>query len=168
VVERWLAIVAAGLAGCVLLVLSADAAAPGTPGRDHAAETLMLGLVNEERTARGLAPLTADDDVAEVAWAWSETMARTAHLEHNPDHPDEICCWALVAENVAFSEPRAYWLPGDPVERITRELHEALMESPGHRENILDPGVDQVGIGVHVDRDGTVWITQNFRRYASP
>jgi hypothetical protein len=40
-------------------------------------------------------------------------------------------------------------------------LHDALMNSPHHRENILDPAFNQVGIGVIVS-GGTVFVTEDF------
>lgn len=90
-------------------------------------------------------------------------MAASRDMRHNPDFANEICCWRVTTENVAWSEPHRLWRPGDPVLRITDELHEALMGSPGHRANVLDDGVNEVGIGVYVDAEGNVWITQNFR-----
>ncbi|MEX2503773.1 MAG: S-layer homology domain-containing protein, partial [Egicoccus sp.] len=41
-------------------------------------------------------------------------------------------------------------------------LHTAFMNSEGHRRNILDTQVTQIGVGVEV-RDGTVWVTKVFR-----
>ena len=142
-----------------------NAAAP-QPGTDRGAAALMLGLVNDARSEQHLAPLDPAPDVAAVAEAWSARMAETGALEHNPRYAQQFCCWTSATENVAFSEPHRFWQPGDRVDRITRELHERLLTSPGHRENLLDPKVDQVGIGVHVGDDGSIWITQNFRRYA--
>jgi Uncharacterized protein with SCP/PR1 domains len=36
------------------------------------------------------------------------------------------------------------------------------MKSPGHRQNILDPDYEVQGIGVFVDENGTVFLTQEF------
>jgi len=160
---RWLVV---GLTVAVVLALLVTQAAPDTSGRAPAAERAMLELVNAARAERALPPLAPAVDVAAVAYAWSRTMADTRDFEHNPHHAAQICCWSAVAENIAWSDPPKLWQPGDAVERVTRELHEALLASPGHRANLLDPGVDQIGIGIHVDRDGGVWITQNFRRSA--
>lgn len=162
---RALAILVAGLAACVVLAGLVTQAGPRATGRAPQAEALMLDLVNRERDVHGLRPLEAAPDVADVAWRWSQRMAGSGELAHNPRAADEVCCWSVVAENVAFSDAHAVWLPGDPVARVTRELHEALLASPSHRANLLHRQVDQVGIGIHVDRDGTVWVTQNFRRH---
>jgi uncharacterized protein YkwD len=160
---RVLSILVTGLATAVLLVVALSPAAPSTVGRDHEAAAAMVTLVNDARAAEGLAPLEHALDVADVAAAWSATMAATGEMEHNPDFPDQICCWAQVTENVAWSEPPRTRFSGDPVATTVGELHEALLDSPGHRVNILDALATEIGIGVHVDANGSVWITQNFR-----
>ncbi len=164
--ERALALLAFGLGAALVLTLGVTRAAPDTPGADRDAASTMISLVNAERDAHGLPPLQPAEDVAAVAEHWSQQMADDGHLRHNPDYGDQICCWMRLTENVAFSDPHRLWRPGDPVERITAELHEALLGSPTHRVNILDDEVDEIGIGVHVHDDGSVWITQNFRQHA--
>ncbi len=46
------------------------------------------------------------------------------------------------------------------------EAQEALMRSPGHRKNLLDPSFTQVGVGVAFAQDAQgrrrVYVTQNF------
>lgn len=161
--ERALLIAVVGLAVLVALAISTQQAGSLAVGRAVQAEAHMLALVNQERAEHGLAPLTARGDLAQVAYAWSVQMAHDDVLAHNPTHPDEICCWQAVAENVAFSDPPRLWQPGDGVTRVTEELHQALLDSPPHRANLLDPGLAEIGIGIEVTRSGRVWITQNFR-----
>ena len=48
------------------------------------------------------------------------------------------------------------------VEEIAASTVTGWMQSPGHRQNILDPTFDRVGTGVAVSQDGKVYITQNF------
>lgn len=50
-------------------------------------------------------------------------------------------------------------------DEIAREAVHALMNSTGHRENILNPAFDVQGIGVFVDENGTVFVTQEFCGY---
>lgn len=165
--DRVLAYLVGGFSAVLVALLLTIQAAPSQVGADRDAAAYMLDQVNEIRIEEGLQPLRRADDVAEVAERWSATMAADQHMRHNPSFADEICCWRLTTENVAWSEPHRIWRPGDPVERITDELHVALLNSPGHRANLLDPQVDEIGIGIHVDAGGSVWITQNFRRYAT-
>ncbi len=162
--ERGLSIAVGALSLAIVLTLLTTHAAPNGVGPDREAAAYMVELVNEVRVEEGLAPLRAAEDIAEVAERWSATMAERRDMRHNPRFGEEICCWQVATENVAWSEPHRVGRPGDPVLRITDEPPAALLDSPGHRANLLDPGVDEVGIGVHVDRDGNVWITQNFRR----
>jgi uncharacterized protein YkwD len=163
--DRTTRILAVAVTGLLAAVVTAFALTPASAeaGRHHDAAARMYGLVDEARAEHGLPPLRPADDLADVAAAWSARMATADELEHNPDHADEICCWSSVAENVAWSEPPRTRLTSDPVARVVDELHAALLASPGHRENLLAQDLDEIGIGVHVDHDGSVWITQNFR-----
>lgn len=163
--DRFLAYLVGALSAVLVVVLLTSQAAPSEVGANRIAAAHMLEQVNEVRDDEGLAPLRSADDVTEVAERWSATMAADQHMRHNPAFAEEICCWGLATENVAWSEPHRLWRPGDPVERITDELHIALLNSPGHRANLLDADVDEIGIGVYVDAQGSVWITQNFRRF---
>lgn len=107
-------------------------------------------LINVERAKRGLGALEVRSDIVNVARRHSERMASDSRLYHNPNFSTQITGWQRVAENVGYG-PRV------------QTIHDALMNSEGHRRNILDATVTQVGIGVVV-RDGRVWVTQNFRR----
>lgn len=165
--DRVLAYLVGALSAVLVVVLLTSQAAPSEVGPHRTAASHMLEQVNEVRVEEGLAPLRSAEDVTEVAERWSATMAADQHMRHNPAFAEEICCWGLATENVAWSEPHRLWRPGDPVERITDELHIALLNSPGHRANLLDANIDEIGIGVHVDDQGSVWITQNFRRFVA-
>ncbi len=163
---RLLSLGVAGLFSAVLTAFVLSPASPGDGGRSIEAESYMYGLVDEARSEQGLPTLRPADDIGEVAATYSAQMADTREFEHNPEHPDQICCWSKITENIAWADPPRTRLTGDPVAVVVEELHEALLDSPGHRRNLLDPGVDEIGIGIHVDRDGSVWITQNFRASA--
>ena len=163
-------LLALGVTGLFAAVLTAFVLSPSPPddaGRHLEAEAYMYTLVDEVRERERLTPLVPAQDMALPAARWSANMAQSRDFEHNPDHPDQICCWTKITENVAWSEPPRTRLGGDPVMTVVEELHVALMDSPGHRRNLLDQDVDEIGIGIHVDRDGSVWITQNFRASAA-
>lgn len=114
------------------------------------AEREFIALVNIERAKHGVGALTERGDVTSVARGWSATMARQDRLAHNPDFGTQITGWSRISENVGV---------GPSVE----SLHRALMNSAGHRSNILDDQVMDIGVGV-VQSGGKVWVTQNFRR----
>jgi hypothetical protein len=108
-----------------------------------------IARVNAERRARGIAELRAVSDLTAVAQRHSRTMADQGRLHHNPRLASDVSNWQRVAENVG-------------VGRDVRVVHDAFMASDGHRANILDPRVTEIGIGI-VTRDGRRWQTQVFR-----
>jgi uncharacterized protein YkwD len=48
------------------------------------------------------------------------------------------------------------------MEEIASQVVNGWMNSPGHRENILNARYDREGIGIAVSSDGKVYVTQNF------
>ena len=40
------------------------------------------------------------------------------------------------------------------------DIHNAFMNSPEHKANILDHDFTQVGVGVSVDKNGIIWVTE--------
>ena len=121
-------------------------------------EEQMLELVNRERIAAGLAPLAADPELTEVARRHSADMfARSYFSHHTPEKKDPF---ARIREaNVRFQtagENLAY----APTVNIA---HTGLMNSPGHRANILRPQFGRVGIGIMEGGRRGLMVTQNFR-----
>lgn len=121
-------------------------------------ENEMLQLVNEERAKAGLPALKHDEELTPVARQHSTDMfARSyfSHISPEGDTPfDRIrtanITFLTAGENLAIAQT----LP---------LAHEGLMNSPGHRANILRSTFGRVGIGV---LDGGVYglmITQKFR-----
>jgi uncharacterized protein YkwD len=110
---------------------------------DPAAEQRMLELVNAERARVGLQPLIADERLRDVSRAHSLEMFQRDYFAH--DSPtagspfDRIQAdgigFGVAGENLAYA-------PNVEV------AHQGLMNSPGHRANILRPEFGRVGIGV--------------------
>jgi uncharacterized protein YkwD len=135
--------------------------APATSQRPTVADRItqdLIGRLNAERNARGLAPLTWDDDLANMAADWSTHMAATGDFSHrdlsSASSLPGISKFSALGENIA-------WVEGYPDEAY--QLHIGWMRSDGHRANMLQPGFDSVGIGV-VCSDGRAWATTNFGR----
>jgi hypothetical protein len=124
--------------------------APADAAIDSVAETRFVDSVNAERAQRGLARLRVATDLRDVARRHSVRMADTKSLYHNPNLRTDVTGWQRLAENVGRGPSVA-------------SLHSALMASTGHRANILDGAVTEIGIGVEV-RGSTVWVTQVFRQ----
>lgn len=121
-------------------------------------EARMLELVNQERAKEGLRPLRADPEAAEVARAHSRDMFARGYFSHvTPEGSDPFdrmrrggVRFLLAGENLALAP--------------TLELaHRGLMNSPGHRANILRPGFGRVGIGILDGGRRGLMVTQNFR-----
>lgn len=139
------------LTACILLVtLTAFAQV------DADAERQIFESLNRERTSRGLRALTLDDRLTDVARKHSAEMARRRAISHQfageTDMTSRIVGSGVhvksVGENVAAS-PAA------------ETAHDALMHSPPHRENILQPKFDQVGIGV-TQGEHVLYVTEDF------
>jgi uncharacterized protein YkwD len=117
--------------------------------------------VNRLRVSKGLAPLTFNDDLLQVARDYSHRMSEEKFFAHgDPDGhtvrervSDAHIRWHILGENLAFSNgyinPVAVSLSG-------------WMNSPGHRRNLLDRAWKQTAIGAWVSDDGTVYFTEIF------
>ncbi|MFT3698382.1 MAG: CAP domain-containing protein [Kofleriaceae bacterium] len=129
---------------------------------DEAAQRLLV-LLNRDRQAAGLQPLQWDARVAAVAKGHSEEMKRTKVVAHvsptTGSAADRVRAagikTAVVLENVA----RAYGVG---------EAHQGLMNSPGHRANLMSPQATHVGIAVVLGDDVSgrheLFVTQVFIR----
>lgn len=144
--------VALALCAGAFCACSAPAAATATANVAYAAvsdPSGYLSRLNGERAAHGLRPLIMRSDLTQVAQSWSDHMAATGVLSHNPRLATAVSNWLAVGENV-----------GDGP--TIGDLDSAFMASAKHRANILDPTYDDVGIGT-VTRNGMIWITVDFR-----
>jgi len=121
-------------------------------------EIKMLQLVNEERTKRGLKPLQWDPQILPVARAHSQDMFARGYFSHytleGKDPFDRMKAAGIkyysAGENLALG----------PTLSI---CHEGLMNSPGHRANILNPTYGRVGIGILDGGAYGLMISQEFR-----
>lgn len=110
---------------------------------DAVAERQMFELVNDERASAGLSRLEWDDRLVPVARAHSEEMFRLKYFSHTSPvvgSPfDRLkaagITYTRAGENLAYAQSVTI-------------AHRGLMESEGHRENILRPEFTRMGIGV--------------------
>lgn len=121
-------------------------------------EAKMLALINEERAKEGLKPLKADRELAVVARSHSRDMFVKGYFAHEnlegkspfDRMKDAKIKFRKAGENLALAQ--------------TLELaHRNLMNSPGHRANIMSPGFGRVGIGVLDGGFYGLMISQEFR-----
>jgi uncharacterized protein YkwD len=121
-------------------------------------EAQMLELVNRERAEAGLAPLAADDELREVARRHSADMFARGYFAHvTPEGRDPF---ARIREGGVTFRTAGENLALAPTLSIA---HTGLMNSPGHRANILRAQFGRVGIGVMDGGRRGLMVTQNFR-----
>ena len=122
-----------------------------------ASEKQMLDLVNQERIKAGLPAYKVDSRLVTLARQKSQDMYQNNYFSHtSPTYGSAydmekkagISARVMGAENIAKAAT------------VTR-AHDLLMNSAGHRANILDSRHDTIGIGI-VSTSGGVYITQLF------
>jgi uncharacterized protein YkwD len=121
-------------------------------------EARMLELVNQERVAAGLKPLAPDPELTEVARRHSADMFARGYFAHDtPEGRDPFD--RMRAANVRFVTAGEN-LALAPTVQVA---HRGLMNSPGHRANILYPQFGRVGIGILDGGIHGLMISQEFR-----
>jgi uncharacterized protein YkwD/uncharacterized membrane protein required for colicin V production len=122
-------------------------------------EERLVEMLNDERTRRGLNALEFDETLREVARQHSEEMLRLGYFAHESPNTGTLADrlnahgirYQRAGENLAYA-------PSAGV------AHRGLMQSEGHRANILEPEFTRIGIGVIRAPDGTLMVTQVFAR----
>jgi hypothetical protein len=141
-------------------------------------ETLMLELINDERADRGLSVLALNGRLNAAAEMHSEWMLDTDIFSHTGAGGSSPSVrmgqagyvlsgsWA-AGENIAWQSLRG--APG--IADDVQNLHQSLMNSTGHRANILSTSYTEIGIGIETGMmraNGTDWsaviVTQKFAR----
>ena len=121
-------------------------------------EKQMLDLVNQERVKAGLKPVAPDPELTEVARKHSADMFARGYFAH--DTPEGVTPFdRMRAANVRFltAGENLALAPTIPV------AHTGLMNSPGHRANILRPEFGRLGIGVMDGGMRGLMVSQEFR-----
>lgn len=132
-------------------------------------EEAIFTMVNQERATAGLAPLTHVTALRNVARLHSIDMVAKSYFAHNsPDGKtpanrltDANIGFSAWAENIRWvSAPRT-----NVANDIMYEAGTGWMNSSGHRTNILNPNVTQIGVGVYLNPSRTrYYATQVFIR----
>ena len=106
-------------------------------------ESEVLDLVNVQRAAQGLHPLSVNNNLATAARDHSEDMGLQGYFSHTSldgrTVPDRITAtgyfYNTYGENIAGGQP------------IPEDVIDAWMASSGHRANILNPNFCDIGVG---------------------
>jgi uncharacterized protein YkwD len=124
---------------------------------DEEGERKMFEMINEERQKVGLRPYRWNEKLQWAARKHSADMALNNYSSHESKDgrtpakrvANEGIRYSGVGENIAGSASVA-------------SAHKGLMDSPGHRSNILSKDFTDIGIGIVKNADGSVTVTQNF------
>jgi uncharacterized protein YkwD len=152
------------LAGLGTVIPPAEAAGGGYASRCgggkiylHAKEKRLLTLHNNARRDHGLKPFCVSPALQRAARAHSEDMIQRDYFSHYTKGKNESACmritnfgyqWSYCAENIGYNTTP------DGVFR-------SWMRSPGHRRNILNGKLHEIGLGAHtghyIDRKTTMY-----------
>jgi uncharacterized YkwD family protein len=137
--------------------------APKTPTAQTNATTLtdaeqqMLKLVNDARVQNNLQPLKVDMQLCNIARIKSQDMIDNNYFSHNsPKYGSPFDMmksfgvgFVQAGENIAGNQN-------------VQNAENALMNSPGHRKNILSPNFTHIGIGIRAGGPYGSMFTQEF------
>ena len=145
-----------------------------TPDALAPEEREFIERINGERTERGLNALSLDPLLVLVARSHSREMCDRNYFDHHSPTPGlttpmdrylhglkanrmDTPRYLLVGENIYYCS----------ISSDTYNVaygHQALMNSPGHRANILEPRFGKIGVGVFRDAQGEFWVTEMFMK----
>ncbi len=119
------------------------------------AEAEIARLINRDRAQFGVAPLALDANLSAVARAHSSDMREHHYIGHI----------SPTSGNAGERLRRAHIEAAVVLENIAREhtpaeVERGLMDSPGHRKNLLDPNATRLGVGAVLDDESELIVTQ--------
>lgn len=144
----------------------------GTPPEGDAdldrVEKLIVERTNEFRKKHDRNRVQPNAELDDAAEYFAGFMARTDKYGHQADghtpaeradeHGYDYC---LVSENIAMQSSSL----GFETKELARRFMEGWKESPGHRENMLDPDVTDIGVAVaRSEETGRYYAVQMFGR----
>jgi uncharacterized protein YkwD len=136
----------------------------------HFLEGRLLELTNAERMRAGVPPVVPSPTLGQAARHHAEEMARLAYFSHVSPTPgrhsvgDRVAAVGgaavVVGENLSASSSGGL----DLSERVIA----GWMQSPGHRQNLLEPWWTHVGFGLHEGHGGRTYVAQVFAADPNP
>jgi uncharacterized protein YkwD len=140
-----------------LLPMGASVAANGTGcWKSKSDERGFTHAINRARQGRGLRSLQLDPELSKVARVHTREMVRANELHHTSTTAltRRVTNWVSLGENVG-------------VGGTVTSLHAAFMASPAHKDNVLLPAFNHVGIGTKQVGDD-LWVTVVFEARTDP
>ena len=150
---------AVALAAAGILSAPAPALSWGDGAFSPGSELELIARTNQSRVSAGLGPLDADVELTAIARWRSQDMSARAYFSHAiPPAGQKVFatiedagyCFTLAGENIGWNTH------SDVV--ATERIHEAFLDSPGHRANIVAEPWNAIGVGAYKGPDGKkVW-----------
>ncbi|MFJ9416999.1 sigma-70 family RNA polymerase sigma factor [Streptomyces sp. NPDC101227] len=141
------------------------------PSRTADAVQQVLAVINKARADNGLPPYTLTSGLTRSAESHNTVMAGGCGLSHQCSGEAQLgdrvtaqgVHWGAVGENIgqASAGPDPQQIASAAV-GLTQSMLNEKPPNDGHRQNILSTAFRHVGIGVHRDATGNVWLTQDF------
>lgn len=129
---------------------------------------LILRETNQFRRREGRSELRVNPQLSRAAQKFAAYLARTDKFSHTADGrqpSDRVSAegyrYCLVLENIAYR----FNSTGFTSAALAQGFVSDWEHSPGHRKNLLDADVDEIGIGVaHSPETGRYYAVQDFGR----
>lgn len=140
----------------VALPMGASAQAGDSCWSARAKEKSFADKMNEARSGVGVGSLKLDPELSRVARLHTKEMVKENRLHHTSTTKlaRRVTNWVTLGENVGVGQ-------------TVKSLHEAFMDSPSHRDNILYAAYNHVGVGTKQVGD-RLWVTIVFEAQTNP
>jgi len=127
----------------------------------------LFALINHDRANQGLYAYVLNSTLSNGALLHSKKMAVCGMSHQCPGEADpcqrvsnEGISWTSCGENVGYTSPNPTNWAG--VQKIEQSMLAEQPPDDGHRLNLLNSSYHRVGVGIYIDGNGLVWITEDF------
>jgi len=132
----------------------------------------VLNQINKVRAANGAKALTMNSQLVAAAHQHNLVMAGGCGLSHQCSGEGNAGArisaqglnWSAYAGNIGYGSTSAATDAAytATATRVTQSMIDEVAPNDGHRRNILNPSLGRIGIDLHRDAKGTLWMTQDF------
>jgi uncharacterized protein YkwD len=141
--------------------------APAPTAQENQLVQQLFALINSDRAAQGLAPYVLNSVMSAGArlHSWNIAHCGLSHACPGEAAPcDRVSAegisWSVCGENVGYASavPDAW----SGVQLIEKSMLDEQPPNDGHRRNLLSSDFRRIGIGIYLDAQGYVWVTEDF------
>ncbi len=127
----------------------------------------LFALINSDRAREGLPSYTLNSTLSTGAYLHSWNMAHCGLSHACPGEPapcqrvsNEGISWSVCGENVGYASATPDAWSG--VQLIEQSMLNEQPPDDGHRRNLLSSDFRRIGLGIYLDTQGYVWVTEDF------